>query len=334
MTSDAPNPLPVRGLSPSAKLGIAAAVAAGVVGMAFVAVLVVGHLFFTPEKQVEKYAEALENGDADSLLALAKGAYSPEESALLTGGVLDGMTNRISDIEVHSIATYDDSASVAVTYSQGASASFLTIELEKSGSRLGVLDEWTIVDPDLPTLEVLAKGAASLEVNGQVVDLAGRDEVELPVFPGGYEVTPRSGSRFLTYETEWADVGVHSGVLGFDARATDGLRTEVARLGDAYLAGCLARNEAEPEGCPIRTFREGLEDVTWRLERSPTYMVDPGLDGGWRFSARAGSANVTGQEPGPGAGEPSEDYSDTAIIDFEGTVQVDGDTVVIDPDRF
>jgi hypothetical protein len=335
MTSGDQDAPAARGLSTSAKLAIAAATAAVAVLMAVVAVVVVDRVFFSPEKQVEKYATALEDGDADRLRALARGAYSPKESVLLTDEVLAGMEEPIRDIEVHSIATDGDRSSVAITYSQGTSASFLTVELRKSGSRLGVFDEWTIVDPDLPTLDVRADGATGLEVNGKVVDVADQDgAVELPVFPGSYDVTPTSGSRFLAFETKSASVGVLSEIMGFDATTTEELHAEVARLADAYLARCLARREARPEGCPNRTFGHDLQDVRWQLATSPTYRVKRAPSGAFRFTASAGAAHATAKEPGLRAGLPAKDYFDTVTLDFGGTIQVDGDTVVIEADRF
>jgi hypothetical protein len=335
MTSGDQDAAAARGLSTSAKLAIAAATVAAAVLMAVVAVLVVDRVYFSPEKQVEKYAAALEDGDADRLRALARGAYSPEESVLLTDDVLAGMEEPVRDIEVHSIATDGDRSSVAITYSQGTSASFLTVELRRSGSRLGVFDEWTIVDPDLPTLDVRAEDATGLEVNGHVVDVVDQDgAVELPVFPGDYTVTPTSGSRFLAFETKSASVGVLSEVMGFDAAPTEELHAEVARLADAYLAGCLARQEATAEECPNNTFGHDLQDVRWELATPPAYRIEQTPTGTLRFQAEAGVAHATGTEPGLSAGAPAKDYFDTVTLGFGGTVRVDGDTVVIDVDRF
>jgi hypothetical protein len=335
MTSGDQDAAAARGLSTSVRLAIAAATVAAAVLMAVVAVLVVDRVFFSPEKQVEKYATALEDGDADRLRALARGAYSPKESVLLTDDVLAGMKEPIRDIEVHSIATDGDRSSVAITYSQGTSASFLTVELRKSGSRLGVFDEWTIVDPDLPTLDVRADGATGLEVNGKVVDVADQDgAVELPVFPGSYDVTPTSGSRFLAFETKSASVGVLSEVMGFDAATTEELRAEVARQADAFLASCVALKEARAERCPNKTFGHDLQDVRWELATPPAYRVERAPSGAFRFTASAGAAHATAKEPGLRAGLPTKDYFDTVTLDFGGTIQVDGDTVVIEADRF
>jgi hypothetical protein len=325
-----------RGLSTSMKLMIGLAAAVAVVVTTAVGLVIVGNVFFSPEKHVEKYAAALADGDANRMLELAPGAYTPEESLLLTDDVLAGMDERVRDIEVHSIATDGDRSSVAITYRLGASASFLTVEVRRSSSRLGVFDEWEIVDPDLPTLDVRAEGATGLEVNGQVVDVDAEidGDIELPVFPGDYAVTPLSGSRFLAYETKTASIGVPSKNLGFDAVATDDLQAEVERQGDAYLERCIAQREARPAGCPNQTFGYELRDVAWELATPPTYEIEPRSEGGWRFTAGTGVAHATGEEPPVRAGGATKDHNDTVAIDFGGTVQVDGDTVVVTPDRF
>lgn len=328
---------PSAPLEPGTKrllIGIGSAVVLLVVTV--IGVSIVNKMFFGPEGQVEDYFAALADGDAEKAVGLAQLDYSTRERVLLTDKIFGESGGTIADIDVGSVQRQGDYATASVTYTIDGADQSQDVTLRRSGSHLLFFDKWELVNPGLGTLYVSAPGATGLKVNGRTVDVEGLDEgVELPVFPGEYDVTPVADSRYVTFESESASIGTDSESLDFELAPSDKLLAEVATQADAYLADCIAQPEADPEGCPNETYGYQLEDVVWTLAESPSYELDTDYDGGWRLStSNAGSATVTAKEPSFFDDEPARDYTDTVTIELTGTVTVEGDTVTVEVDSY
>jgi hypothetical protein len=324
---------PAAPLDPRAKrilLAVGGVVVAAVV--AVIGVSVANSVFFGPGRQVEAYFDALEKGDADGALDLVRLDYSDDERVLLTDDVL-GEGGGIADVEIGDVDTNGDLAVVTVDYTVDGADQSQDVTLRRSG-RYVVFDDWELVDPDLGSVEVTATGATGLVVNGHEVEVDGLDDtVELPVFPGSYEIQPTAGSSFLEFGPQEVSVGTDGEYLDFDVIPSDALLAEVTEQANAFVAECVSRTDADPAGCPNETYGYELEDVRWTLDAPPTYEVESDYEGGWRFSTSLpGRASVTAQQPSFIDGEPAEDYADDVSISIDGTVTIDGDIVTVDVD--
>ncbi|MFC5677394.1 hypothetical protein [Aeromicrobium endophyticum] len=309
-------------------------VVAGV--LAVVGVSVAGSMFFGPDKPVEKYFAALGDGRASDALELVRLDSPADERLLLTDEVLGDSDARIEDVRIGDVQRSGSVATVTVEYTIDGAQQSQDVTLTKSGSRFVVFDDWKIVDPDLGAIEVRAPGAAGVEVNGRAIDVDGLDDrVRLSAFPGTYEITPGSGSKYLSFESEKVSVGTDEESADFEVTPTDELLAEVASQADQFVAACIARTEADPAGCPNRTYGYRLQDVRWTLDAKPTYDLRSDYDGGWRFSTKTpGRASVTAKQKSYIDDEKPRDFTDQDTIDLSGDVTIDGDTVTVDIKNF
>jgi hypothetical protein len=324
----APTPMDAR--SKRILIGLGALVAAGV--LAAVGVSVAGSMFFGPDKPVEKYFAALADGRASDALDLVRLDSPDEERVLLTDDVLAGSDARIEDVRIGDVERSGNVANVTVEYTIGGAQKSQDVTLTKSGSRFVVFDDWKIVDPELGSIDVRAPGATGVEVNGRSIDVDGLDDgVRLSAFPGTYEVTPTAGSKFLSFESETFTVGEDGESSSFEIEPTDELVAEVASQADQFVAACIARTEAQPAGCPNRTYGYRLEDIRWTLDVKPTYDLTSDYDGGWRFTTKTpGQASVRAKERSFLDDEKPTTFTDQDTINVSGDVTVEGDTVTVD----
>jgi hypothetical protein len=336
MSESHPPAGPVSTSTQGIVVGVGAIIALVVAGIAMIVigVVVADKVLFGPEKQVEKYVKALEDLDAERVLDLIDGAYGPDESILLTQDVMDSLKGQISDYKIKQSHAQGDQAFAMITYTLDGREQFATVELRRSSSFLGLFDRWEIVDPGLVTVSVRAGDATGVDVNGEVVDM--RDvsfDRDLHVFPGRYDITPQTGSKFLAYETRSVSLGSTSESLGFDVEVTEELRAEVAKQADAYLARCIAQRDIAPLSCPNRTFENDyssvFEDVRWTLTRPPSYSIEDGGVGQWPFSSTIGAADVTARRSSTRDGAPAEAFEASVSFRFSGVVLIKGDVATL-----
>lgn len=329
-----------RSSSSGPVVGVRALVALvlGAIAVVFIGAVIVDRVFFGPEEQVEKYIGAIEDGDAEHVLDLIDGAYGPDESILLTQDVMDSLRGQTSDFDIKQLNAQGDQAFAMITYRLGGREQFATVELRRSSSFLGFFERWEIADPGLATVSVRAGDATAVDVNGQVVDM--RDlsfDRDFRVFPGTYEFTPQTGSRFLAYETRSVSLGSFSDSLAFDVEVTDEMRAEVTKQADAYLDRCIAQRDIAPLSCPNRMFENDVdsvfEGVRWTLTRSPAYTVGEGGVGLWEFSSTTGTADVTARRSSVRSDAPAEDFEDSVSFTFSGVVSIDGDVATLTVQR-
>ncbi|WP_157412870.1 hypothetical protein [Aeromicrobium sp. Root236] len=336
-TAPATAPPPAAGQALDARtkkilIGVGVLVALGIV--AVIGISVANKMYFGPEKQAEAYFDALSSGNADDALDLVRLDYSSDERVLLTDDVLEASDTTISKASFGDVETHGDTATVTARYTIDGAQQSQELTLEKTGSRFGVFDEWKIIDPGLGTVSVTAPGASSLDVNGLSVDVEGLDDgVTLPAFPAEYQIAPDSGSSLLSYGAKTVTIGKDEESLEFEAEPNNQFMAQVAQQAKTFLDACIKRHEAEPEGCPNRTYWSDLKDVSWKLTEEPTYTVESDYEGGWTFSTQTpGSATVTATEPGLFDGDADSKYTDKVDISISGTVQVSGDAVTIEVD--
>ena len=313
-------------------IGVGALVALGIV--AAIGISVANKMYFGPEKQAEAYFDALSSGDASEALDLVRLDYSSDERVLLTDDVLDASDTTISKASFGHVDVNGDTATVTARYTIDGADQSQELTLEKTGTRFGVFDEWKIIDPGLGTISVTAPGATSLDVNGASIAVAGLDDgTTLPAFPAEYQIAPDSGSSLLSYGSETVTVGRDEESLDFEAEPNNEFMAQVTQQAKAFLDDCMKRDEAEPTGCPNRTYWSDLKNVAWKLTAEPTYAIDTDYESGWTFSTKTpGSATVTATEPGIFDGDPDTKYTDKVDIDISGTVDVSGDAAKIEVD--
>lgn len=305
--------------------------------VAVVGVSLANKMFFGPEQQAVAYFSALADGDAKTALGLARFDYSSDERVLLTNEILRGSGTKITDVEVGDVETTGEFAEVSVEYTLDGAEHSQDVSLKKSGSKFGLFNDWELVDPGLGVLYVSAPSASGLVVNGETVSISDlEDGVTLMVFPGTYEVSPSAGSKYLTFEKQTISIAEDEENLEFEVSASGELATEVSRQADEFLAACIAKTEAEPDGCPNTTY-EGFElkNVTWTLDVSPQYSVTSDSYDGVTFeTSTPGKATIKATEPGFFDGDPATKFTDTVDINLSGAVSIEGDTVTIDVEDY
>jgi hypothetical protein len=302
--------------------------------VAAIAISIVNKTVYGPEKQVDAYFDALASGHAGKAVDLARLKYSDGQRVLLTDSILTGSKKAITHVKIGNVNVDGDSATVTATYTIDGSEQSQDITLTKDGSHFGVFDRWKLADPELGSIFLDVPGATSLVVNGHKVPVSSSDgSITLPAFPGEYEISPRSDSSLVTYGSQTVSIGTDEESLDFEAAPTDALTAKVSSEALEFLNACIAKKEADPDGCPNTTYESDLKNVKWTLDREPVISVESDYDGGWAFSTtKEGKASVSGTSEPFFDGDTDTHFTDETTIDLSGSVRISGETVTIEVD--
>src|SRR5699024_6220853 len=177
------------------------------VGSAFVIIIgvtvafnVISSTVYSPEKKVEAYLSALQEGDASTALEISAPNVPTAQQALLTDAIAGAAEERISGYEKG-----DDGAIVTAKLTQDGVTSTRTFSVERSGRTAVVFPQWTMQETEYAHLEILIpEGATSVLVNEQEVpveSLAPEDGyATAAVLPGAYTVSVPAASEMITAE--------------------------------------------------------------------------------------------------------------------------------------
>ena len=340
-----PEPKP---LSPEAKrrLKIGAFIGGGAVVL--VVALAVGYnvlagSVYSPKVQVENYLDALKDGDAEAALDLRP--YNGEgNQAALTNEVFGQAEGRITDYEILEVETRSDRADVAVNVFQGGESSTMLFSLVSDGRAAVLFNQWRIesgpsdwsVDLSMP------EGQDTVSVNGVPVKLENIDSdgyARLALLPGEFVIAPPEGSKYVEFgEEEVVKLTPSSGYFGmvsFQAEYTDQLTADVTAEAEALLAKCIESTEMKPADCPNQAFAyrdpEDYRNVSWSLEKEPTYEVYDYYSGEIYFRSSDGRAAVKYEENTAwrDGEEEWESEEDSVSLYIYGEVVVDGDTLTV-----
>lgn len=282
---------------------IGAGVAAGTLfvvaaGLA-VALNIVSSTVFAPEKSVEAYLTALQDGDVATAMELAPPNVPTAQRALLTDAVAGSAENRISGYRiVGSTERGDDSVEVSAEVTQDGVATTHSYLVERDGRTGLVFPQWRMGEVQYPSIELrLPQGVTTLVINGQeftAEDLGFQDGIaHATVLPGTYTVALASSSEFLTVvdssvhvsadQTQW-----HELFVAPSFEISEAGRSEVQEQVNALLDECALSTDPDPENCPFGTWSYEIVEGSgsWSIDAHPTVTVEEGWEG-WVFSTHA-----------------------------------------------
>lgn len=294
-----------------------------------VAFNVVSSTVYTPEKSVEAYLTALQDGDVATAMELAPPNVPTAQRALLTDAVAGSAENRISGYRiVGSTDRGDDSVEVSAEVTQDGVATTHSYLVERDGRTGVVFPQWRMGELQYASIELrLPQGVTALVINGQdfaAEDLGFEDGIaHATVLPGTYTVALASDSEFLTVvdssvhvsadQAQWYELFASPSF-----EISEAGRSEVQAQVNALLDECATSAEPDPENCPFGTWSYDVVDGSgsWTLDAYPTVTVEEGREG-WVFSTHAtqdaGSATYSYQREAWFDDEPLDESAEVAI---------------------
>ncbi|NJC24150.1 hypothetical protein BJ994_003226 [Arthrobacter pigmenti] len=339
-------------LSPQAKKKLKiGAVVAGVVVVLGIGAAVTYNVLATstygPQAQVEKYLQALQDGDASTAVEIVDPNVPSAERLLLSDEIYGAAENRITAYEIRDVEQEGDTAIVTAEITQDSQTTPLTFTLEKGDSTAVIFHEWRVAHGSSWTLPVqVPTGFTNIAVNGVDVEIPAQQAQQAPgtfafaVLPGTYVITPPEGTRYVTLGeaqtvTVSADPTVFPGEGAiFEPSMTGALTEDAIAQVQAHLAGCMAAKESEPAGCPNSAFTFGDEEdyrnFIWTMTEEPTFEVTEswnGLlltsDGGVMTVTYEQNTNWLGDEP------EWEKQEEQMPLYFSAPVQIEGDKLTV-----
>ncbi|MCG7309393.1 hypothetical protein [Brachybacterium sp. ACRRE] len=344
MSGSAPGVQERRPLSKKARRRLIA----GFAGAGAICVLVVGLVIaynviartvYAPEKSVDAYLSALEDGSASQASELAPANVPTAQQVLLTDEIAGAAAQRPDSHEITATDRQDDgSAQVTARITQDGVTSERTFTVERAGRSAVVFPSWRLGAVEYSTLRlVVDQGTSTILVNDQEVDVSGLDlspgYVDLPALPGTYTVSLPAASDLVTVTDSEVPVLVEpSGDEDTYAspfyQLSEAGQKEVQNQVNAKIDECATSKDAAPEDCPFEAYvYDQVDDSgSWKIEDYPTVTVEE--EDGWYFSTGyddAGSAVYSyKQEPFLDDEKPTDETSDSSIM-VSGAVTVDDD---------
>lgn len=269
-----------------------------------VAIGTVNATVYSPEAQVERYLDALADGDGAAAVGLAgvesgTGAEGPARTGpapgtattLLDGEALAAGFSALQDLTVSRGEDSGDTVEVAVAYRVDGQDHTTTFTVERVGRDWLFFDRWRMAPVPLSTVRVepgvwpaeAAGQQLASTVNGVEVTLTGdsspvQDFAVLP--PLAVE-----GSATSTYLEAAPVRTVVDGTdpsqplpLALALQYTDAVAAEANRQLDEYLARCTEQQVLHPAGCPMgyeTLNRIPPDSITWSIAPDPTPEIEP-----------------------------------------------------------
>ncbi|MGO1284178.1 MAG: hypothetical protein ACTHUU_03595 [Brachybacterium sp.] len=343
-TSGQPAAAPVQ-LSPrTRKLLIGGGIAGGaalvlIVGIT-IAFNVVSNTVFSPEKRVEAYLSALQDGNASTAVEISAPNVQTAEQALLTDAIASSAEERISGFEIVGSEEYgDDAMEVTAKITQDGVTTTRSFHVERAGRTALVFPEWQMGETEYAYMSLqIPDGATSLLVNGQEVavdSLAVEDGYAMAVvLPGQYTVGLPAGSDFLDIEestvfvtadpNEWYELHAAPTYTLNDAGIAD-VQSQI----DALIDECATSDAAEPgEGCPFSAYagsRMVEGSGSWTIDAYPVVELEEDHWGdGWSLSSydSPGQATFSYKYEGWSDDDEPTDETDENRIRVSGTVTI------------
>jgi hypothetical protein len=330
------------GLSRAQKAVLAGSVAALVLAVvAVVAHGVVERRAYGPGTAAQAYLDALAAGDATAAAGLVDPDVDEAQRWLLTDAALAAATALPTDVRVDAVTEDDGTATVDASFAVAGVREQVALSLTRDGTTGLLFDRWRLDTPVVQSVElVVPPGTDVVRVAGVDVDLHGGDQVFLPAYPGRYEASVVTGSRYL--DATPTEVGTLPGpdVPVLEVTATAALEEEAGRLVDEHVDECLAQAVLDPEGCAFGDYLYDAQDVSWEVVRRPQVSVSRSTslfgEEAWTVETTSpGSATYTASVPtnffDP---EAREDVGGEVDLDVSGTLEISGEQVDFFPDPY
>lgn len=341
---------PATPLSPKArKLLIGGGIAAGgafvlLVGIA-IAFNVISSTVFSPEKRVEAYLSALQDGNAAKAVEISAPNAPTAQQVLLTDAIAGSAENRISSFEiVGSEESGDDDVLVTATVVQDGVSTSRNFFVERSGRTALVFPEWRMGETEYAYLALeIPEGANTLLVNGQEVAVESLavdgGYAVAAVLPGEYTVSLPEVSEFISSEQSAVFVPADpEGWYELYAAPTYTLSeagtAEVQSQVKAALDECAKSTEASPEDCPFSAWASSMVEGSgsWTIDTYPTVEIEPTQEG-WSLSSydSPGEATFSYQQESWNEEDAPTDETDTSTLRVSGTATLAEDgTLTVD----
>ena len=313
--------------------GVGAAVA--LVVAAAVTISIVNSSIYSPKNQVEAYLDNLVDGNAGAALDLADVSAPTASRVLLTDDVMGATEGGITGYTIGEIAVSGDRAVVQTEVDQDGEKTLVQFTVVRAGSSFLVFDNWVLDTVPVPTLLLsVPDGVTELEVNGVAVDVTDvsveSGYLELPAFPGTYEVTIGGISEYLSSEpqtmTILASEQFFSDALVFELEPNEKFSAAVQDQIEDLLVDCVDQKSLDADGCPLYSYYSygDITDVKWTIDKQATFEIYSSGDSKWTVRTdERGTASVSYTQ----ATSFTEPTPKTEELDFRvaGTVEmVDG----------
>ncbi|MDQ0922716.1 hypothetical protein QF038_001224 [Pseudarthrobacter sp. W1I19] len=261
-----------------------------------------------PDKAVNSYLQALQNGEASKAMALADPGLANDQRVLLSDEVYAKAGKRIDGFDIVSTKVSDGNATVVADLHQDGRKQQTTFSLRKSNPEL-LDDHWTMESTPLQSLRITSDTPVkTVLINGQELNvdfagsLSGSSSLNYPALPGEYTVELPSSEKYLTAPKSTALVTIGAAqappTASLKVDASDALKSEAMAEIDAYLAECVKSTEAQPANCPLNNYTSSRysRNFHWTLTTKPTFTMskDPYGSSPWRVRTQTpGKATVT-----------------------------------------
>ncbi|HEX6683760.1 MAG TPA: hypothetical protein VF062_13235 [Candidatus Limnocylindrales bacterium] len=278
--------------------------------------------FFTPQRTVTGYLDALVAGDADEamsyLLPVGEGEGTGSEwRMLLTSEVLNHEGYREpANIVVGEVTGEEDVRVVPVSFEIDGAEHAMEFTVRRSEAKtLGLFRGW-LIDGGLAPLEIFAPAAAPVTVNGVTMP---PESGGFLAFPGGYRVSVVDNPLLQGRDVTAVAVGGGNPVQ-LTVTLKDSARAEVEAQVKSFVDECAKSTDLEPTGCPFAAFAiEPIANVKWTVTTYPTLnlTVNPQTGTVNVTTTRSGRADVTGTYSSDGTAYNRSDtfsVSGTAVV--------------------
>jgi hypothetical protein len=274
-------------MSPSDRARVKRAlIVTGVLGglglVAIVAATLIGSAAFSPEKEAEKYLDALVAGNAEEALALAPVDEDEASTALLTNEIFRAAEKRVTGYDITSVETDGDVATITADLHGVDDGRDVTLHLAADGHTAVFFRDWKIDEGGLARRLTISmpESSTSLVANGASIDIAGGDDADFWALPGTYAFDPYGENRWLeptaarTVVPPSESWGNYVEIETPEPSAE--LRDVVSSALEKWLDGCMAATTLDPANCPQDAigYGEKARKITWTLTTTPTVSWD------------------------------------------------------------
>jgi len=251
--------------------------------------------FFTPQRAVTGYFDALTARDAGAALSFLAPGEADSGGVLLTDAVLkhEGYQPPLN-ITVADVPAEGDRRLVPVGFELDGQSFQLQVTVRRAENKtLGVFRGW-LVEGGLLTLVIAATGGVQATVNGVAVP-------ENPtVFPGRYRMGLVDNPLLQVGQTTATVAGPIGGQVRLAPTVKDSARREVETQVRSYVDDCARKPELRPAGCPFAvTAGTDVANVGWTIRSYPalSFNVSPETGSVSVSTEREGRAEATGVLP-------------------------------------
>ena len=239
---------------------------------------------FGPQNVATAYLDSLEKGNATTALKLL-GSSADAGDGLLSNDIFGLATDRIKDAAISDVTIVGDVAEIEVHFKQGGVADSAVLKLTRTSTAWLIADKWSILNAEPGQIDVYLPsrmGDVDLEANGTSVGTTKDGGLNLPAFPGTYEVAIPATEYFEESSVTYVVSGLLGGSGEFESSddvftATPTAEYEAAALEavNTLITTCLAAGEAASDDCPYLGYISSYySNVVYTLVTAPDLTVD------------------------------------------------------------